>query len=379
VRVLQPTQEALSDAKGPPPARRPPKTFASTVILVLAIALIGPFGIEAAHAAAPKVDVKWYGLDPAKYSHTTGSGGTSADGLRTELQAEDFECNDKVVFYALIDGSDLSGTNSTTVNLRFGDETTGNDPFGFSSGVSYALVGGDPNDTGNGNESLSGPGFSGGGSSDLLLSFTVGHVEGNEDIWLRVVTVLGNCGPGTASGNVLTGVDSASTVDSTGARVATGAGNQTVPLKFSGQLATGTLEVIKDLVPNTDPGTFDLRVDGTTYGTGGDGTDTGALTFLQGSYGVDEAGTAGTSLSDYTSSISCQNGGNPPAVVNGTSTTVTIAPGDAWVCTITNTRKAAPPPALSITVDKTNDANQTAPSTTASRPTPPVRTSSSRS
>ena len=307
----------------------------------------------------PKVDFKWYGLDPTKYNHTTGLGGTIADGLLTSLEAKDFQCDDLVVFYGKIEASDLVGTNTTTVNLSFAHETSSNQSFGFSAGSSYALAKTDPAYTGNGNETLSPAspnGFGGGGASDTTLSFQVGNIEGSEAVWVRVVVILGNCGPGNPSGTVHTGVDSASTVnDATGNAVNTSAGAQTVPLKFTGS-PTGTITIVKDLNPAADPGTFNLQLAGSTLATGGDGTTTGAQNVLAGTYSVGETGAGGTNLGDYTTQIVCQNGTAPPlAAVNSTSTNLTVAGGDAWVCTITNTRKPVAAPQLKLVKTVTND------------------------
>jgi hypothetical protein len=96
----------------------------------------------------------------------------------------------------------------------------------------------------------------------------------------------------------------------------------------------GTLEVRKVLSPSTDPGKFNLQIDGSTAGSGGnvgDGGTTGAIQQTTVSHTVGETAVTGTSLSDYTTVISgdCDAAGN-----------VTVNPGDVKVCTITNTRNA---------------------------------------
>lgn len=97
----------------------------------------------------------------------------------------------------------------------------------------------------------------------------------------------------------------------------------------------GTVTVNKVLVPSQDPGTFNLQINSTTYATGGNGTSTGAQIFDTGSVTVGETGANGTNLSDYTTSISCQNAAGAP--VN--SPTFTLNKDDNITCTITNTRK----------------------------------------
>jgi hypothetical protein len=303
-------------------------------------------------AGGSGVQVKFFGQDPTSYDHTTGVGGNSNDATETELEAEDFECGDKVAFYALLEApSGLTGSNTITAALDFSKHTSSNDPFGFSAGVSFALEGGGVT-TSDGGESLAGSGGFGSTADDITLSFQVSDVEANEVIAVRVLVVLGNCGPGTFTGNVPSSVNSCSPV------AITTCGNQTVTLKFKGTL--GTIQVVKDLNPSTDPGSFNLRIGGTTFATGGDGADTGALGFLPGTYTVDEtAANAATNLADYTTTISCQNGAQPAVVTNGTTTDVILANGDAWVCTISNTVKPAAP---ELTIIKTvvNDDGGTA-------------------
>ena len=92
-----------------------------------------------------------------------------------------------------------------------------------------------------------------------------------------------------------------------------------------------TLTVNKVLVPSSDPGKFNLQIDGVTKATdvGNNGT-TGAQVVSIGSHTVGEIAGTGTSLSDYDTVI----GGDCAA--NGS---VSLAAGDNKTCTITNTRK----------------------------------------
>lgn len=94
-----------------------------------------------------------------------------------------------------------------------------------------------------------------------------------------------------------------------------------------------TLTVIKELVPSTDTGKFNLQIDGVTQGTGGnvgDGGSTGSIALVAGTYTVSETAVAGSDLSHYTRQI----GGD--CAVDGT---VTLTLGQNKTCTITNTRK----------------------------------------
>ncbi len=107
---------------------------------------------------------------------------------------------------------------------------------------------------------------------------------------------------------------------------------------------TGKLEVVKELIPANDNGSFDMRIDTTAHvATGGDGTTTGEQTVSVGTHLVSETGDGSTNLNDYTTSISCKDN-------NGTGSEVTATPNgnNAWdvdvnedddiVCIITNER-----------------------------------------
>jgi Prealbumin-like fold domain len=94
------------------------------------------------------------------------------------------------------------------------------------------------------------------------------------------------------------------------------------------------ITVIKKLVPATDPGRFDLKVDDTVVkAAAGDG-GSGSLVVAPGKHHVTEVAAAGTDLSNYTASTSCATksrtyGPDWPD----------MKPGDDVTCTITNTRQ----------------------------------------
>jgi subtilisin family serine protease len=102
------------------------------------------------------------------------------------------------------------------------------------------------------------------------------------------------------------------------------------------------VKVVKSLVPATDGGRFDLKINSTTFdnsGAGfGDGGTTGFQQVATGSVTVAELAHAGTSLADYVSKVECDSakGSSDP----GTSHTFSVAYGDKVTCTITNQRKA---------------------------------------
>ena len=112
----------------------------------------------------------------------------------------------------------------------------------------------------------------------------------------------------------------------------------------------GTIEVVKHLIPSSDPGTFDLSVDGTTVPNLGDGGTTGPITVEAGNHNVHENEHATGSLANYVTSVSCVES-NADGHVSSSSPltgpggfqiiTVPVAAGDQWLCTETNTRATA--------------------------------------
>jgi hypothetical protein len=123
-----------------------------------------------------------------------------------------------------------------------------------------------------------------------------------------------------------------------------GAG-QDVVCTITNKRQTAHIEVIKKLIPSTDTGTFDLRLNGVAkaQGVGDDGTTT-RLEVPTGDYAVAERAADGTELEDYASTIACEPREDGPAERSvptaGTSTDVTLNAGDDVVCTFTNTRKS---------------------------------------
>ena len=114
---------------------------------------------------------------------------------------------------------------------------------------------------------------------------------------------------------------------------------------FTNTRKTGTLEVVKVLDPDTDPGVFDLQIDGATAGGAtdvGDGGTTGAVTVGTGNHTAGEAAGTGTDLADYDTTYSCVEDTNAASPIDGPGSTtinIPVAEGDAWVCTLTNLRK----------------------------------------
>ena len=108
---------------------------------------------------------------------------------------------------------------------------------------------------------------------------------------------------------------------------------------------TGKLEVRKTLSPANDPGKFNLQIDGTTAGTGGnvgDGGTTGERNVNTGTRTVGETAGTSTDLDNYTSSIVCKADNGNGATVAQSQTAgplnVDVTSTSDIVCTITNTR-----------------------------------------
>jgi hypothetical protein len=106
---------------------------------------------------------------------------------------------------------------------------------------------------------------------------------------------------------------------------------------FTNTRKTAKVTVIKKLVPATDTGRFNLKVDSAIVASAVGNNGTGSANVYPGSHTVSEAPTA-TTTGVYTTAISCTKNGNPLGTSATTSITFTTAVNDVIVCTITNTR-----------------------------------------
>jgi hypothetical protein len=102
-----------------------------------------------------------------------------------------------------------------------------------------------------------------------------------------------------------------------------------------------TIRLTKHLVPSSDPGRFDLKVGGTVVKAGAGEGDSGSIQVGVGTYTLSEVAAAGTTLSDYVSSIACTLNGSSGPSGKGKSVQVAVSWGDVLACTITNQRGAA--------------------------------------
>ena len=120
--------------------------------------------------------------------------------------------------------------------------------------------------------------------------------------------------------------------------------NENIICTITNSRKTGSLEVVKNLIPDTDPGLFDLMIDGSVEEVDvSDGGSTGALEVTTGFHTINEAAGTGTDLANYSSSVECvDQDGLGDIVVSGVApVNVELAENDTIVCTITNERKMA--------------------------------------
>jgi len=113
------------------------------------------------------------------------------------------------------------------------------------------------------------------------------------------------------------------------------AGKDAITCTITNTRKTGTIVVKKQLMPSTDPGLFDLQVDGADVATQvGDG-GTGSKVVNTGTHTVGESG---ANLADYASSTACKNAAGYSVAVSAAGA-LNVGDGDTITCTITNTRK----------------------------------------
>ena len=104
---------------------------------------------------------------------------------------------------------------------------------------------------------------------------------------------------------------------------------------------SGTLRVVNRMRPASDPGRFDLRVDGAVErAAAGDGEGTGPLAVDAGLFEVDEAAVAPANAGDYITAIECRDGGGTIVASAATAAPldVPVRGGADVTCTVTNTR-----------------------------------------
>ena len=119
----------------------------------------------------------------------------------------------------------------------------------------------------------------------------------------------------------------------------------------------GKLEVVKNLVPAADPGLFNLLINDKVVASNvSNGGTTGEVIEGPGTYTVGETAGTGTTLSGYTTSISCRDlNGTGTVIASGTGTSltgVTVNEDTDVICVITNTAKTG---TITVTKQVTNN------------------------
>jgi LPXTG-motif cell wall-anchored protein len=155
------------------------------------------------------------------------------------------------------------------------------------------------------------------------------------------VTEAGVAGYSFASG---TGTNCTFAAGKGSAPVAIGNTPTDATCEFHNRRQTGTLTVNQVVDPGTDPGRFNLEIDGATAGTGADvghGGTTGPITVSSGGHAVGSTGGTGTDIADYTTTVSCVDGNGPVTLSAGQ---VSVADGQNVVCTVTVTPKVVVDP-----------------------------------
>ncbi|MFL5781701.1 MAG: SdrD B-like domain-containing protein, partial [Thermoleophilaceae bacterium] len=109
-----------------------------------------------------------------------------------------------------------------------------------------------------------------------------------------------------------------------------------------GAYAFAKLQVREAIAPASDPGRFDLSIDGTVgKAAAGNGDSTPVRQLLAGPHSVAQAAAAGTNAGDYAQALTCRGGGGSGALVDSSGGTVTLDAGDDVVCTFAATRAAS--------------------------------------
>ena len=223
-------------------------------------------------------------------------------GTGTSLAGVSIDSNDDVT-------CTITNTRRTGKLTVVKDLIPSNDPGLFDLRINSEVVADDVGDGGSGSRDLA-PG-------DYTVSELAGTGTSLADYSSAIECDNGDSGSGTS----LAGVS----VDS----------NDDITCTITNTRNPGKLTVVKDLIPANDDGTFNLKIEDEVVATGGDGA-TGSRDLPPGSYDVSETGAAGTDLTKYDKSISCDNGqsGDGALLAN-----VVLESNDDVTCTITNTRR----------------------------------------
>jgi hypothetical protein len=124
-----------------------------------------------------------------------------------------------------------------------------------------------------------------------------------------------------------------------------------------GNYGPARLTVLKQLEPSTDPGRFDVLVNGVVVvAAAGDGAGR-AIVRRPGAYTVSETPTVGTNPNDYRSTVDCKRGTRRTQTRSGpVFANLQLSSGDVWTCTFVNVRSGWP----AIAIDKAGPSTATA-------------------
>ncbi|MBV9872179.1 MAG: PKD domain-containing protein [Frankiaceae bacterium] len=117
--------------------------------------------------------------------------------------------------------------------------------------------------------------------------------------------------------------------------------NATHDVSFAGGGGSTTITLIETLQPASDPGLFDLRIDGKTAVAAAPDGRTSVVPVKVGRHIVSQRPTDAASLPHYAVTLVCTKNGRPDVNVDATAAHLKIANNDREVCTFYDLRTAA--------------------------------------
>lgn len=203
------------------------------------------------------IELDWIAAGPYTYNHSTLAGTgpglpeydgrviSKTAGVVESLEASDFNCNDKVVYFLALeiaDDPDIDAASTISVALSFDNENG----VGFRDFDSPAVFLNTDDSAYDGDATISNvvenaPLGDNSPPTDLAISFDVNDVERGEVIIVQVVPILRCGGDGSPNGNLQARLDTMKI----GSKNVPGAGTQTIPLKSARLLLEPDLTIEK--------------------------------------------------------------------------------------------------------------------------------------
>lgn len=219
-------------------------------------ALVAPL-VAARAVEVGDIQLDWIAAGPYTYNHSTLAGTgpglpeydgrviSKTKGVVESLEASDFNCNDKVVYFLALeiaDDPDIDAASTISVALSFDNENG----VGFRDFDSPAVFLNTDDSAYDGDATLTGittnaPIAGNPPPGDLEISFDVNDVERGEVIIVQVVPILRCGGDGSPNGNLQARLDTMKI----GNKNVPGAGTQTIPLKSARLLLEPDLTIEK--------------------------------------------------------------------------------------------------------------------------------------